>query len=440
MNEAKIIRQKDRDAVVQSLRAGVVPARGQHLIQVGREAELRALMADLDRVVDGGSGVRFVIGPYGAGKTFFLNLVRAVAMERRLVTVHADLSPDRRLHSTGGHARALFAELMANMATRAKPDGGALPGVVERFIGEALVEARERSVTPDVVIRDRMDSLSEFASGYAFAQVVECYWRGHDTGDERLEADAVRWLRGEFGTKTEARAALGVRAILDDDGFLDHLKLMARFVRLAGFGGLVVCLDEMVNLYKMHSARARNSNYEQLLRIVNDALQGAAPGLAFLLGGTPEFLTDTRKGLYSYPALQSRLAENAFAQDGLVDLSGPVIRLANLAPEDLYVLLMNIRNVFAWGDPSKHLIPDEALRAFMDHCSSRIGDAWFRTPRNSVKEFVHLLSVLEQNPGTDWRTLLGAIDLEDEPNPDLAPIPGTEEDGGDDDELASFRI
>ena len=345
------IRPRERDAIIQSLRAGVVPRVGQQHIQVGRANEIIALLTDIDRIADGGSAIRLVIGEYGAGKSFFLNLVRSIALERKLVTVHADLSPDRRLHATGGQARSLYAELMRNLSTRAKPDGGAMPSVVERFITASLNAARSRDVTPEVVIRERLIELQELTGGYDFAEVTAAYWRAHDTGNEQLKADVVRWLRGEFSTRTDARAALGVRTIINDGSFYDHLKLFARFVRLAGFSGLLVCLDEMVNLYKLSNTRARNANYEQLLRILNDCLQGSAAGLGFVFGGTPDMLLDARRGLYSYTALQSRLAENTFASAGLVDYSGPVLRLANLSPEDMFVLLTKLRHVFASGQP-----------------------------------------------------------------------------------------
>ncbi|MGP3929485.1 ATP-binding protein [Nonomuraea sp. KM88] len=296
------IRPRERDALLQSLRAGVVPRIGQRHIQVGREPEVKALVTDIDRISDGGSAVRFVIGEFGAGKTFFLHLVRSVAMEKKLVTAHADLNPDRRLHSSGGQARSLYAELMRNLATRAKPDGGALSSVVERFVSTALAEAQQTGTDPSQVIRARLAHLSEMTGGYDFAEVVGAYWRGHDSGDEQLKSAAVRWLRAEYATKTEARSALGVRTIIDDATVHDHLKLMSRFVRLAGYDGLLVCLDEMVNLYKLASTQARNSNYEQILRILNDTLQGTAAHLGFVFGGTPEFLADSRRGLFSYPA------------------------------------------------------------------------------------------------------------------------------------------
>lgn len=424
---AERIRPRDRDAILQSLAAGVVPRRGQQHIQVGRVDEIRALLRDVERLADGGSAVRFVIGEYGAGKTFFLNLVRSVALEKGLVTMHADLNPDRRLHATGGQARNLFAELARNTATRTAPEGGALAAVVERFVTRARQEADAQGADAESVIRQRLHALSEMVGGYDFAAVVAAYWRGHVDGDEARKSAAIRWLRGEYATRTDARADLGVRTIIEDATVYDHLKLFSLFCVQAGYGGLMVVLDEMVNLYKLTNTQARRSNYEQVLRIVNDCLQGSAGHLGFLMGGTPEFLMDTRRGLYSYEALQSRLAENAFAAGGLKDLSGPVVRLANLTPEELYVLLGKLRHVQASGDPAAYLLPDQALHAFMEHCHARIGAAYFQTPRTSIRAFVQLLAVLEQNPDADWRVLLGSVDVAREANPDLEPLPGDED-------------
>jgi hypothetical protein len=439
------IRPRDRDAIVNSLRAGVVPRIGQQHIQVGRAGELAALLTDIERIADDGSAARFVIGEYGSGKTFFLQLVRSVALQKKLVTVHADLSPDRRLHATGGQARSLYSELMRNMATRAKPDGGAMGSVVERFVTSALSEARATGRPPEAVIRAGLDQLTELTGGYDFADVVAKYWQGHDTGNEQLKSDAVRWLRAEFTTRTDARAALGVRTIIDDANFYDQLKLLARFVRLAGFDGLLVGLDEMVNLYKLANSQARNSNYEQILRILNDALQGSTAGIGFLFGGTPDFLTDSRRGLYSYTALQSRLSENTFASNGRADLTGPVIRLASLTPEDLYVLLSKLVHVYASGNSTAYLLPAEALHAFMNHCSSKVGDAYFRTPRNTIRSFLDLLAILEQNPDVQWTQIIGSVPVALESNPDLDPLPdetvaSPSAVSGEDDELSNFRL
>ena len=432
MTEASKLKPRERDAIVQALRAGVVPKFGLRHIQVGRAREIAEMVRDIDRIADGGASARFIIGEYGSGKTFFGNLTRQVAMEKGLVAMSADLNVDRRLHATGGQARSLYTELARNAATRTKPDGGAMASIVERFVSQAVSDAEERGTAPGDVIRERLAHLEEFTGGYDFAEVVRKYWEGHDGGDDDLRNSALRWLRGEFATRTDARKALGVRTIVDDAGVYDHLKLMAAFVREAGYKGLMVTLDEMVNLYKMPSAQARKSNYEQILRIVNDVLQGGAEGIGFLMGGTPEFLMNTRRGLYSYEALQTRLAENSFARGDMVDFSGPVVRLANLSQEDVYVLLSKIRDVFHGGSDSP--FPDDGIKAFMEHCSNRIGDAYFRTPRNTVTAFANLLSVLDQNPEADWRDLVSESKVEADGGEDMSEAP--EEDG----ELAGFSL
>ena len=434
MTTTNPIKPRERDTVIQALVAGVVPRVGLHHIQVGRAAEVGALVKDIDRIADGGSSCRFIIGEYGAGKTFFLSLMRLIALERRCVTIHADLAPDRRIHATGGQARGLYAEAVRNMATRTKQEGGALPSVVERFVTECVKEASEQELGVEAVIDKRLSALQELVGGHDFATVLKAYWQASEDGNEALKAAALRWLRAEFSTKTEARQALGVRNIIDDADVYDSLKLLAQFVRLAGYSGLVIVFDEMVNLYKLQSAQARNQNYEQILRVVNDMLQGNSEGVGFIFGGTPEFLMDSRRGLFSYEALQSRLAENQFAGQGLIDMSGPVIRLQSLSPEELLILLANIRSVFALGDPARHLVPDEALAAFMAHCNQRIGEAYFRTPRNTIKAFVQLLSILEQNPSAQWSEIIDSVSV-DEDEPEI------EQSGdADDDELASLTL
>ncbi|OHC46032.1 MAG: ATP-binding protein [Rhodobacteraceae bacterium GWE1_64_9] len=436
------LKPRERDAIVQALRAGVVPKLGLRHIQVGRVREIEELVKDMDRISEGGAAIRFIIGEYGSGKTFFMNLIRLIALEKGMVVMFADLAPDRRIHATGGQARGLYAEMARNLSTRTKPDGGAMASVVERFVSQAHRDAEAEGQPTGAVIRQRLGHFEELTGGFDFAEVIRKYWEGHETGNEELTSAALRWLRGEYATKTDARKALGVRTIIDDANVYDHLKLMSLFVREAGYQGLLVGLDEMVNLYKLSSSQARNANYEQILRILNDVLQGSAEHLGFLLGGTPEFLMNTRRGLYSYEALQTRLAENSFARDGLVDLSGPVVRLASLTPEDLFVLLANIRAIMQDGDG---VLPDAALEAFMSHCSDRIGESYFRTPRNTVTAFVNLVAVLEQNPGVEWHDLIQRIELAPDQGDDLSDLDEATGNpvapaGPDDDQLTSFRL
>ncbi|MCR5083926.1 MAG: ATP-binding protein [Succinivibrionaceae bacterium] len=435
------IRPRERAAIIQSLRSGVTPRIGLEHIQVGRSREVKALIEDLDRIADGGSAFRLIIGDFGAGKSFFLQLVRYIALEKNLVVANADLAPDRRLHASGSQARNLYQELTHNLSTRAHPEGNAMQPLVERFITEHRQRAEREGREASALIEESLDSLCELVDGYDFAKVVSCYWKGFCEDRADLRSAAVRWLRGEYSTRSEAREDLGVRTIVDDANVYDHLKLLGRFCALSGCQGLLVNLDEMVNLYKLPSTRSRNANYEQILRILNDCLQGSAGHLGFLLGGTPEFLADERKGLYSYEALHSRLSENSFAQvANVVDYHSPILVLQNLSPEEMFVLLSNIRNVFALGRREGYLLPDEALAAFLRHCNDTVGEAYFKTPRNTVKAFVDLLSVLEQNPNLKWESLIGSVGIEKEEPPSLVTLGTGDNTHGGDDELTSFTL
>ena len=435
------ITEREKNAILSSLSAGVVPRIGIQHIAVGRKEEVAALLEDLQRVEQGGASVRFVVGRFGTGKSFLLNLIRTVALERKFVVVQADITTQRRLHASGGEARSLYSELMKNLCTRGKPDGGALPSLIERWVGNA---ANEVSGTggDDKAVEARLLELCvplrDLVSGFDFVNVIAQYYRGYLQQNDALQASAVRWLRAEYSTKTEARHDLGVRTIIDDHSFYDYLKLFARFVQIAGYAGLLVCLDELVVLsHRLNNRTARSNNYEAILRIVNDCLQGSVQGLSFIFAATDECLHDKRRGLYSYEALATRLAENRFASGDMVDMNGPVLRLRSLTPEDCFVLLHNVRNVHAGGDCAKYVVPDEAIEAYLASCAQRMGAAYFQTPRETVKDWVGLLNVVQQNPSADWRQLIGEIKTVAAPQVDPSVAAASPE---ADDDLASFKL
>ncbi len=442
------IKRRERDAVLQSLQAGLVPKQGLHLIQVGRKAEVTAMLADVERIADGGSAFRIVVGRFGSGKSFFLNLVRNLAFQKKLVVAQADFSMERRLYASGGEARALYSELVRNIATKTQPDGGALPSILSAWISKVQHEVMSAGGTQEQVeakIGADLSDLQTHVGGFEFAEVVRAYYRGHVNNDETLKANAIRWLRAEFTTKTEAREALGVRRIIDDESFYDSLKLLAAFVRKAGFAGLLLNLDEMVVLsHRLPNSKSRQANYEALLTLLNDSFQGSANGIGFIFAGTDECLEDKRRGLFSYEALRSRLAENQLAQQqGLVDLSGPVVRLQPLTPEDLFVLLRNITFVHASGDSTKLALGDDAITAALQKANETLGAEYFKTPRDIIRSFVGLLNILEQNPGVEWQSLLGA----DFVKKSDAPLSAEEEiatgavaPADDEEELASFKL
>ncbi len=405
------IKRRERDAILQSLQSGLVPKLGLHLIQVGRKDEVSTLLADIERIADGGAAFRVVVGRFGSGKSFFLNLIRTLALQKRLVVAQADMTMERRIQATGGQARALYSELMRNLATKAKPDGGALRNLCEGWISnihhEVTASGGSKEAVKQRIAADLRD-VSEYVGGFEFAEVMQKYYDGYVAGDDALQAAALRWLRAEYTTKTEAREELGVRRIISDENFYDSLKLMAAFSRKAGYGGLLVSLDEMVVLsHRLPSSRARQANYEAILTMLNDCMQGAVSGLGLLLAGTDECLEDKRRGLYSYEALRTRLAENRFAGKDIVDFSGPVLRLANLSSEDLFVLLANIRHVHASGESTHYLVPDEAIVGVLQKASETLGAEFYKTPRDIVRSFVGLLNVLDQNPSRTWQEFVG---------------------------------
>jgi len=442
------IKRRERDSVLQSLQAGLVPRQGLHLIQVGRKSETEALLQDISRIRDGGSSFRLVVGRFGSGKSFFLNLVRHVALQQNLVIVQADFTMERRLQATGGEARALYSELMRNMATRAKPEGGALASVCTKWISglqQEIVGSGGDTADVEARITEDLRDLQEYLGGFEFAEVLRAYYRGTINGNEAEKAAALRWLRGEYQTKTEARQDLGVRRIVDDDTFYDSLKLMAGFCRKAGFDGMLVLFDELVVLsHRLPSSRSRVANFEAILTILNDAVQGSAQGVGFVFAGTDESLEDRRRGLFSYEALRSRLAENQLAIGGLVDLSGPVVRLQALSPEDLFVLLRNISVVHASGDQAARLVPDEGIAALLHKANDTLGADFFRTPRDVIRSFVGLLNLIEQNPGKTWNDILGLDGILSKPaspmsvEEEIAINPAAMSE--DDDDLASFKL
>lgn len=441
---SKVIRAKERETIIQSLRSGVVPRVGLQHIQVGRSDELKSFIKDLETIADGGSSFRLIIGDYGSGKTFFLSLVRSIALEKGLVTMTADLSPSKRLYGNEGQARRLLADLVTSLSTRTKQDGNALTNILEKFISIAQVKAEKEREEISFTIKNMLNELNDFPNGHSFAYIVYKYWEAYDTENDALKNCVLKWLKGEYATKTDTMRDLGIRDFINDASFFNTLKLYSVLVKKAGYKGLLINLDEMVNLYKAAHGTSRKMNYEEILGILNNTLQGTVSNIGFIMSGTPEFLTDTRRGLYSYEALRSRLAENDFSKQlGVVDYNSTVLRLSSLSKEELYVLLKNLRNVFACGIKEDYLVPDAALVAYMNYCFNKIGDSYFRTPRNTIKGFLDLLSILEQYPSLKWDDVIEKIKIEKDIEPtEIESILRSQEElsSEEKDEFTSFRL
>lgn len=407
------LRARDAKVIVSALRAGVVPKVGLQHIQVGRKRELEELLKDLGTIKDGASSLRFIIGDYGSGKTFFLSLSRLIALKQNFVVMHADLAPNRKIYSTNRQSLALYRECSQNISTRNKTSGDALEYILERFINKIIQRSQRNKVDVNDLLDESLEYFRDLSGGYDFAQVVQSYWRGYEQDNEELQFAAMRWLRGEYTTKTEARKDLGVRTIITDENYYDHIKLFSRFVKKAGYHGLLIFLDEMVNICYISHRKSRNANYEFILRMLNDILQGETQYLGVMMGGTTDFLEDQGCGVFSHEALRTRLRPNSYATEDLLDFSGPVIRLSQFTKEDLFALLQNIRNVMDYSKLSSP-IPDQALKEFMGYCFGHIGEAYFRTPRKTIKSFVDFVSLLQQNPQVSWKELLSQITVEED--------------------------
>src|SRR5665213_2128958 len=405
-------------AVMNSVAAGVTPRTGIEHLSVGRKAEIGAILSDLDNVGDGGASFRMVSGPFGSGKSFLLQLARNYALERNYVVMDADLSPERRLTGTQGQGLATYRELARNMSTKTSPDGGAMATILEKWISSVQADVmRHTGISASDVqfpkavetrIIETVNNMQGLVHGFDFAQVIATYWHGTVEQDESKKSASLRWLRGEYSTKTEARDALGtVRVMIDDDDWYDYLKLLATFVRTIGYRGLIILLDEAVNLYKISHTQARLANYEKLLTIINDCLQGRAQGLGIIVGATPRTVEDTRRGLFSYDALRTRLQESRFAtQAGVRDVSGTVIKLDPLAFEEVFVLLQRLRFLHAsyYGYPER--VTDEQLKSFMEETLSRLGADRFTTPREIIRDFISILNLVHQNIALDFDQLV----------------------------------
>ena len=416
--QAPRVPRRIAQVIINSLKGGVVPRVGLPYITVGRDREVAALLHDLDLVADGGASFRFLVGRYGSGKSFLLQTIRNHAMGRGFVVADADLSPERRLQGTGGHGLATYRELIRNLSTKTRPEGGALNLVLDRWVSNVQSQVTfEDGLTPeDPAFADAMErrimgtmtSVQELVHGYDFARLLTMYWRAHLEGDDETKANVTKWFRGEYRNKTEARRELGVGIVIGDDDWYDYLKILATFLVGAGYKGLVILLDEMVNLYKIPNAVSRQYNYEKVLTMYNDTLQGKAHHLGIIMSGTPQAVEDRRRGLYSYEALRSRLTQGRFSQGGLVDMLAPVIRLEPLTHEELLVLVEKLADIHAGLFGYQRKITQAELVRFLETEYGRVGADTHLTPREVIRDFVEMLDILSQNPGVTVEQLLGS--------------------------------
>ena len=416
--------------ILNSLKGGVVPRIGLPYITVGREVEIRALLTDLSLIADGGASFRFLVGRYGAGKSFLLQTIRTHAMGEGFVVADADLSPERRLQGGQGQGLATYRELIRNISTKTRPEGGALNLILDRWVA-SCADADESAVNAQLA------PLEEMVHGFDFARMLRRYRAAVSEGDEEATSRVTKWIRGEYRTKSEARAELGSSTIISDDDWYDYVKLIARFLVCSGYKGMLVLIDELVNLYKIPNAITRQYNYEKILTMYNDTLQGKAQYLGVIMGGTPTSIEDRRRGVFSYEALRSRLAQGRFARDDLKDMLAPIIRLQPLTYEELLVLIEKLMQIHAGYFGWTPTLTENDLVDFLKIEFGRVGADTHLTPREVIRDFIELLDILCQNPDANVAELLQGVGGDA-----LAPAAATDDSGtaGGDRNFAEFTI
>ena len=417
MSEEVKVPRRIAAVIINSLKGGVVPRIGLPYITVGREVEIKALLHDLDLIADGGASFRFLVGRYGAGKSFLIQTIRTHAMGENFVVADADLSPERRLQGGQGQGLATYRELIRNLSTKTRPEGGALSLVLDRWVRnlqqKAAAESGESAGTAFSEAFHKAEEaflspLRELVHGFDFAAVLERYANASLADDNETKGYVVKWLRGEYRTKTESRSELGITACITDDSWYDYLKLFAEFLMGAGYQGLLVMIDELVNLYKIPNAITRQNNYEKILTMYNDTLQGKAHHLGIIMGGTPQSIEDRRRGVYSYEALRSRLAQGRFASEGLTDMLAPVIRLNPLTYEELLILIEKLAAIHAGYFEYEQSLTEDDLITFLQIEFGRVGSDSHLTPREVIRDFIELLDIVCQNPDVAVSKLLGS--------------------------------
>lgn len=418
MPQKRRVPKRIAQTVLNSLKGGVVPRIGLPYITVGRKAEIEALLHDVDVIQEGGASFRFIVGRYGSGKSFLLQTIRNYVMDKNFVVVDGDLSPERWLQGSKGQGLATYRELIQNLSTKTRPEGGALTLILDRWINSVQMQVSQETglnnddpkfeQAVDQKIYGVISSLNELVHGFDFAKLLNMYYHAYMSGDDETKAKVVKWFRGEYSHKTEAKKELGVDIIIGDSDWYEYLKLFATFFRQAGYAGLMIMIDELVNIYKIPNAISRQYNYEKILTMYNDTLQGKAKYLGIIMCGTPQAIEDRRRGVYSYEALRSRLATGKFAQAGARDMYAPVIKLEPLTAEEMLVLTEKLADMHAGLYGYERTITDDDLAQFIKIEYARVGADTNITPREIIRDFIELLDIVWQNPQTDIQTLLNS--------------------------------
>jgi len=403
--------------MMNALSSGVVPRRGLEYIAVGRKKETETFVNDLEDTAAGGGAFRFISGRFGNGKSFMTQMIRNYAMENGFVVMDADLAINRRLTGSKSEGLNTYKELLRNIAYKARPDGGALESLLQNWIsntqeklgGSPSKEDIEKSMRADVA------SISSYQNYQDFMRVIVCYT--NDFLDGKDDITALRWLKGELDLKKESRKSLGTNVVIDDSNWYDMIKIWSGIVKSLGYKGLIVFIDEGVILYKLQNKVSRANNYERLLTMFNDIMQGKTQYMSIYVCGTPEFIEDPNRGLYSYEALRSRLVAGRY-ENGFDNYLGPIINLKPLTNEEVFVLLKTIKDLHEQRYEYKSQITDDMLETYLRTVMSNVVSTAMITPREITRDLISLLDTMHQNGDLNFMDLIEGRLVKADDNPD----------------------
>lgn len=405
------INPKEASVIIKSLEGGVVPSIGvQHLL-VGRNREVEELIKILDTISDGGSDIRFWVGDFGSGKSFMLATIEQIALQKDFVVSSLDLNPSRRFYATDRKAVALYTEIIDNIKTKTARNGNVLNTIIEEWlnrifqivadsyaidISDIIAGSKQKEVKNEIL--NTIGNFSAVGLSFEFGQALIKYYEAFIEDNRLLGTNALRWMRGDITTKTEAKKALGINQIINDDNWFDALKNMSELFLAIGYSGFVVNFDEAVNLYKIPQSVTRERNYERILNIYNECKSNIAKGLFINFGATRKTIFDENRGLSSYGALKGRLGNEESMDNKLVNTNRTVLGLKPLTNEEIYTLLENLVNVYNVNYKESISISEDEIVAYMQGQLNRPGADEFLTPRAVIKDFIEILDLKRQNP------------------------------------------
>lgn len=413
----KRIPKRKAIVLLNALQGGVVPRVGLGYISVGREQEINALLRDIEVIENGGSTFRLISGNYGTGKTFLIQTIKEYLLDKGFVTCDCDLSPERCFIGTNGKNKGLatFQKLVSNISIKTCPEGGALQYILDDFISKIVMD-EENNTSAASNINSKESARKSFQKflipfrtkvhGIEFTNILLRYYDAYQSNDFDEINRCLKWLKGEYRLRSEVKNDFGSSIMITDDDWFDFLDLYVTLFKIIGFKGLFIMFDEVINLFRIINPSYRLKNYEKVLNMYNDTLQGKVKNVGIILAGTPESIYDSTKGLFSYEALKSRLYFANPLQTKINPLS-PIITLSPLTQSDLVVLLERLSVIHSEVTGYNNEISLEEILSFLQYVYGH--SEVVATTRSIIRDFLNLLNTKNDDNSLSFEDVLKNI-------------------------------